>query len=525
MIHRLGVFVAILLLPISVQANDFYTHGSFPSPSSPATSASMRAELDLISAGFDRLPALSGNANRLVVINSAGNGLTVSSGTLSLAGTWTITGAYATTLTATANTTLVLPSVSGTLATLAGTESFSGKSLSLGANTVTGTLAQFNTALSDGDFCSLTGTESLSGKTLVSPIFSGTITGTYALTGSFSLTSPIITTPSISAPILSGGGTLGGTYSGTYTLSGPTVSAPTFSGASSGSLTGFAATNAVFTTSTVAANPATALGIAPKQYVDARAVFPRGYIWGCTLSNNGSDATNDIDLASSCDAVSVDSAATSRVLFAPGALTKRLDATWAAGTNQGGRSSSLSIANGTWHVCLIRVAGVDDFGFDTSATCSNLVIDHAATNVRRIGSVLRESGAIVPFSQWAGKFLRTSPVLSIDVAIAATTANTRTLSVPTGIIVEALITHVFVQGASNNYGYVSSLDQTDLAPSTTVAPLHNRWGHTFSGGLTVSDSLQIRTNTSGQIRTRWSAADGSERIVLNGWIDDRGENQ
>lgn len=57
-------------------SNSFYNHGAFPSTGSAATSASMRAELDLISAGFDKMPTLAGNANKFVVINSTGTGMT-----------------------------------------------------------------------------------------------------------------------------------------------------------------------------------------------------------------------------------------------------------------------------------------------------------------------------------------------------------------------------------------------------------------------------------------------------------------
>jgi len=56
--------------------NSFYNHGSFPATGSAATSASMRAELQLIAAGFDKLPTLAGNNNRLVVVNGTGTGLT-----------------------------------------------------------------------------------------------------------------------------------------------------------------------------------------------------------------------------------------------------------------------------------------------------------------------------------------------------------------------------------------------------------------------------------------------------------------
>lgn len=55
--------------------NDFYNHGSFPTTGSAATSASMRAELDSIVAGFDKMPTLTGNANEVVVVNASGTAL------------------------------------------------------------------------------------------------------------------------------------------------------------------------------------------------------------------------------------------------------------------------------------------------------------------------------------------------------------------------------------------------------------------------------------------------------------------
>lgn len=52
------------------------------------------------------------------------------------------------------------------VATLAGTETLTNKTVNLTSNTLTGTTAQFNTALSDGDFATLAGTETLTNKTL-----------------------------------------------------------------------------------------------------------------------------------------------------------------------------------------------------------------------------------------------------------------------------------------------------------------------------------------------------------------------
>lgn len=59
-------------------ANQYYTHATFPATGSAATSASMRAELDLITAGFDKLPTLTGNAGKLVVVNGSATGLIAS---------------------------------------------------------------------------------------------------------------------------------------------------------------------------------------------------------------------------------------------------------------------------------------------------------------------------------------------------------------------------------------------------------------------------------------------------------------
>ena len=59
-----------------------------------------------------------------------------------------------------------------------GTVTLSNKSINLGSNTLTGTTAQFNTALSDNDFATLAGSEALTNKTLTSPVINTAISGT-----------------------------------------------------------------------------------------------------------------------------------------------------------------------------------------------------------------------------------------------------------------------------------------------------------------------------------------------------------
>ena len=86
-----------------------------------------------------------------------------------------------------ASNTLTLPggdtigNADATLLSDTGTQTVTNKTIDLTNNTFTGTTAEFNTALSDGDFATLAGTETLTNKTLTSP----TITGTGAIAGTF----------------------------------------------------------------------------------------------------------------------------------------------------------------------------------------------------------------------------------------------------------------------------------------------------------------------------------------------------
>lgn len=65
-----------------------------------------------------------------------------------------------------------------TAATASSTTTFTNKTVNLTSNTISGTKAQFNTALSDDDFATLSGSETLTNKTLTSPTLTTPALGT-----------------------------------------------------------------------------------------------------------------------------------------------------------------------------------------------------------------------------------------------------------------------------------------------------------------------------------------------------------
>lgn len=241
-----------------------------------------------------------------------------------------------------------------------------------------------------------------------------------------------------------------------------------------------------------------------------------GLLFGMTLSNNGSDATNDIDIAAgSC----TDS--TGVRLLVGSALTKQLDATWAAGNNAGGRMSAAAIANTTYHVFAIYKDsdGSVDYGFDVSATAPTMPTGY--TYFRRIGSIIRAAGAILAFKQVGDNFRLVTSVLDISVSPGVNTAVTRALaSVPLGIVVYPHLGVQVVSGATTNSGaYISALDETDSAASSANSQSYISAGST-NGPMGHINT--VKTDTSAQIRTRTQQTDSQINIRTYGWTDLRG---
>lgn len=145
-------------------SNDYYSESAAPSTSATLSSARMRSEFVAIGDGFDKLPTLSGNGSKAVIINSGATGMTVTTGTLTLAGNFATSGASALTLTTTGATNVTLP-LTGTLATLAGSESLTNKTITTFGGALTFNPANVSATLSP------TGT----GTVTIAPATAGTL--------------------------------------------------------------------------------------------------------------------------------------------------------------------------------------------------------------------------------------------------------------------------------------------------------------------------------------------------------------
>lgn len=262
-----------------------------------------------------------------------------------------------------------------------------------------------------------------------------------------------------------------------------------------------------------------------RQYVGG--LYRSSLIDGLTLSNDPTDALNDIGIA--VGVATVTDGSNWFVATLSSALIKRLDATWAVGTNQGGLDTGTE-ANSTWyHVWLIQRSdtGVVDVLMSTSATAPTMPANY--DRKRRIGAIYNDSsGNILPFFQQGNQFIWSVQQLGWNTANPGTAAVLRTLITPLGVETEAIISATTLDAtyAGGTYTLITYPGQADTTPAITACT----YGMVESGSTIVaaiSNAVcQVRTNTSSQVRVRVSQSDAdiTPRGYVIGWNDPRGRN-
>jgi hypothetical protein len=117
-----------------------------------------------------------------------------------------------------------------------------------------------------------------------------------------------------------------------------------------------------------------------------------------TIANNASDANNDIDFSAGNAPLDDGSG---QVLLSS-TLVKRLDASWVAGTNQGGLFSGTKANSTKYYLFAITNGTINDAGFDISPTGANIPAGYKESYR---GAVLTDgSGNIRPFTL-AGQYM------------------------------------------------------------------------------------------------------------------------
>jgi hypothetical protein len=150
------------------------------------------------------------------------------------------------------------------------------------------------------------------------------------------------------------------------------------------------------------------------------------------------------------------------------------------------------------------VSGNVDFGFDTSATATNLLADTGGTNYQLIGSILTDgSSNIVDFVQRGNWFYWNTPKLDVSVSSAPVTGS-RTLyalSTPPDVRTLVQVRTVMLRNGTSLV-LLTNPDEADADPSLTAAPLVNVSNAVNNTGVYIDDELFLRTNTAKQIAAR-----------------------
>jgi hypothetical protein len=224
---------------------------------------------------------------------------------------------------------------------------------------------------------------------------------------------------------------------------------------------------------------------------------------GLTVSNNALDAINDIDFAGG---IGMDSSGS---LWQLSATTKRLDAIWTAGNNQGGLFSGTKANNTTYHVWLIRnsTTGAVDCGFDTSTIGAN--VPSGWVIVCRIASLFTlGSGQWVTFVQ-SEKTFRTTQLQAFNNASGGRTYSLLTLSVPIGFSVESIV-QMSISITTNGTGSVGHGFNQNLSQSFNYA---------ISGSVGFSAVAREFTNNAGQIYFGTTGSINLSFLTCYGWVD------
>lgn len=230
------------------------------------------------------------------------------------------------------------------------------------------------------------------------------------------------------------------------------------------------------------------------------------------IANNVADSTNDIDFPAGMLA----SSGTDPIIMTHPAATVQLDVAY--GTGSGGRFDS-AISDGTWHCFIISNGTTVSRGFSKSLTPTGQAnYPSGYTYYRRVGSILRSSGAILGFVQREDDFDLITPITDRS-TISPMSPSLQLISVPSSINVKPKFSLTQVQSISGNCQTSVGTPGLPLRLSN-ITTLANEIGATNIDGM-------IYTNTTSQIQMEVAISSGAlsfNSLVTFGWSDSRGRS-
>lgn len=234
---------------------------------------------------------------------------------------------------------------------------------------------------------------------------------------------------------------------------------------------------------------------------------------GMAVNNNVTDANNDIDFGVG---LAIDST-NARLIKRATAITKRLDASWAVGTNQGGLDTGAKASSTGYYLWDIMRSdtGIVDALFSLSGTAPTMPAnyDYKALN----GWVLTDgSGNIRAFTRRGSKTLWTTQIQDQVAASIGTSESLFALSVPGALRVVPLWRAEGVNAGSVWRLLITGPDEADVAPTT------GRSSAIAGAGTSAALNWTPCTcDTSGRLRARATVAATQLDLWTYGWEDPR----
>ncbi len=237
-----------------------------------------------------------------------------------------------------------------------------------------------------------------------------------------------------------------------------------------------------------------------------------------TIANNATDANNDIDFSAGNAPLDDGSG---QVLLSS-TLVKRLDASWVAGTNQGGLFSGTKANSTKYYLFSITNGTITDAGFDISPTGANIPAGYKGSYRGMIKT--DSSGNILAFKQNRNKILLTSPITEYSGTVGATYTNLTSSNVPLKDNIEAILNLNFnvpvgeTNGRSIKFKDLVSLQEKQAITSRPSAIIFYTTQPDVLIGLNSSGQFQYKSVDAITPSTDTLTA-GIFEIKLNGWID------